>query len=228
MVKLSLRFFSGFRPKLNIELAYKIKEIYYTLQGEGYHTGQAAVFCRFTGCNLWSGREEDRYKAICKFCDTDFWGMDGELGGKYSAKKLVNTIKSLWPENNDHCFVVFTGGEPALQMDAELIEVLHDNGCEIAIETNGTIELPDGIDWVCMSPKANTEIVVTKGNELKLVYPQKGAMPNQFENLNFEHFYIQPMDGNLAKENTQKSIQFCLENPKWRLSLQTHKLIGIP
>jgi len=208
---------------------YKIKEIYFTLQGEGAHTGRAAVFCRFTGCNLWSGREEDREKAICKFCDTDFWGTDGEHGGKYSGEKLAEKVISLWAKNGSgKPYVVCTGGEPLLQLDASLVKAFHKKGLEVAIETNGTIEVPKGVDWVCVSPKANTEIIVNKGDELKLVYPQLDAMPNQFENLNFEHFFIQPMDGSEAKINTQKSIEFCLENPKWRLSLQTHKLIGIP
>lgn len=210
-------------------MAYKIKEIYFTLQGEGAHTGRAAVFCRFTGCNLWSGREEDREKAICQFCDTDFWGTDGENGGKYSASELAEKVISLWAKNGSgKPYVVCTGGEPLLQLDEILVKAFHKANLEVAIETNGTIEVPNGIDWVCVSPKANTEIIVKKGNELKLVYPQIGAMPHQFERFNFDHFYIQPMDGNLSKENTQKSIQFCLENPKWRLSLQTHKLIGIP
>jgi len=210
-------------------MAYKIKEIYFTLQGEGAHTGRAAVFCRFTGCNLWSGREEDREKAICKFCDTDFWGTDGENGGTYTALELAKKVISLWAKNGSgKPYVVCTGGEPLLQLDVSLIQAFHNEKLEIAIETNGTIAVPKGIDWVCVSPKANTEIVVKKGNELKLVYPQAGALPKQFENLNFEHFFIQPMDGLEAKINTQKSIEFCLENPKWRLSLQTHKLIGIP
>lgn len=210
-------------------MTYKIKEIYFTLQGEGAHTGRAAVFCRFTGCNLWSGREEDRSKAICQFCDTDFWGTDGENGGKYSASELAEKVKQLWPENRVGVpYVVCTGGEPLLQLDTSLVKALHKEGLEIAIETNGTIEVPPGVDWICVSPKANTEIIVRKGHELKLVYPQVGAMPDQYEMLNFEHFFIQPMDGTLAQENTRKSIEFCLQNPKWRLSLQTHKLIGIP
>ncbi len=210
-------------------MTYKIKEIYFTLQGEGAHTGRAAIFCRFTGCNLWSGREEDREKAICKFCDTDFWGTDGENGGKYSATELAQKVISLWAKNGSgKPYVVCTGGEPLLQLDEPLVSAFHKKNLEVAIETNGTIEVPKGVDWVCVSPKANTEIIVKKGNELKLVYPQIGVMPEQYTHLNFEHFFIQPMDDSEAKLNTQKSIEFCLENPKWRLSLQTHKLIGIP
>lgn len=210
-------------------MSYKIKEIYYTLQGEGAHTGRPAVFCRFTGCNLWSGREEDRENAICQFCDTDFWGTDGENGGRYSATELAEKITELWGDKSKgKPYVVCTGGEPLLQLDDELIYAFKCEELEIAIETNGTIEVPAAIDWVCVSPKANAELTVRSGNELKLVYPQIGAMPEQFEGLNFENFYIQPMDGDFQKENTQKSIEFCLKNPKWRLSLQTHKLIGIP
>lgn len=208
-------------------MAYKVKEIYYTLQGEGYYTGHPAVFCRFTGCNLWSGREEDRLKAICQFCDTDFVGMDGELGGSYSSEILVKTIKSLWPSQEVSCFVVFTGGEPGLQLDEQLIQELHNQNCYIAIETNGTIELPEGIDWVCVSPKSNSKIVVLKANELKLVYPQEDLLPEKFELFDFEHFYLQPMDSEAVEDNTQAAVKYCRANPKWKLSIQTHKILGI-
>ena len=210
--------------------AYKIKEIYYTLQGEGAHTGRAAVFCRFSGCNLWSGREEDRHKAICKFCDTDFWGIDGENGGKYATPKdLATKINSLWPKENKigQPYVVFTGGEPLLQLDQKAVDALHEIGFEIAIETNGTLEPPKGIDWICMSPKAGTEIKITKGNELKLVFPQLGAEPEKFDDLDFEYFYLQPMDGLLVEENTKLTLRYCLEHPQWNMSLQTHKLLDI-
>lgn len=207
-------------------MSYKIKEIYYTLQGEGYHTGRPAIFCRFTGCNLWSGREEDRYKAICQFCDTDFVGMDGDLGGRYSAEILVKTILAEWPDDSP-CFVVFTGGEPGLQLDKELVTILHKNHIEIAIETNGTVPLPEGIDWVCVSPKANTKVIITKGNELKLVYPQKEIQPEMVIDWDFDHFYLQPMDSESIEENTQSSVKYCRSHPKWKLSIQTHKILGI-
>ena len=208
-------------------MTYKIKEIYYTLQGEGFHTGQAAIFCRFTGCNLWSGREEDRHKAICQFCDTDFVGMDGELGGRYSAKSLVEVIRSLWPDPSSSCFVVFTGGEPALQLDAELIEELHEHNCFVAIETNGTLKLPNGIDWICMSPKAGSNVIIRSGNELKLVFPQEAMMPDKFEDWSFEHLYLQPMDSEEVEENTRYAVKYIRSNPKWKLSIQTHKILGI-
>ncbi len=209
---------------------YKVKEIYYTLQGEGYHTGRPAVFCRFSGCNLWSGREQDRHKAICQFCDTDFWGMDGENGGKYNAKTLAQKVISLWPEamGKSKPYVVCTGGEPMLQLDEELINAFHRVGLEVAVETNGTIKPPAGIDWICMSPKANTEIVLTKGNELKLVFPQLGAEPEKFKNFDFDHFFLQPMDSPKIQENTRKTLEYCLKNPQWSLSLQTHKILDIP
>ena len=208
---------------------YKIKELYYTLQGEGAHTGRPAVFCRFTGCNLWSGREEDRHKAICQFCDTDFWGMDGENGGRYEAEILAKKVKALWPENitGSQPYVVCTGGEPLLQLDEELIEAFHQQGFEVAVETNGTIEAPKGLDWICMSPKANTEILLTAGNELKLIYPQEGAEPTLYEHLDFEHFYLQPMDSREIIENTKLTLEYCLKHPRWRLSLQTHKWLEI-
>jgi 7-carboxy-7-deazaguanine synthase len=207
---------------------YKVKEIYYTLQGEGAHTGRPAVFCRFTGCNLWSGREEDRTKAICNFCDTDFVGTDGRLGGSYLADELADVVIHLWPSHGSgQPYVVCTGGEPLLQLDTLLIDAFHRKGLEVAVETNGTIQAPEGIDWICMSPKADTHLLLTKGHELKLVFPQPLAWPDQFEHLDFDHFYLQPMDGPRVKENIQATIQFCLENPKWKLSLQTHKTIGI-
>ena len=208
---------------------YKIKEIYYTLQGEGHHTGRPAVFCRFSGCNLWNGLEADRDMAICKFCDTDFWGTDGENGGKYSAVELSDLISSLWPEDNsDHKFVVFTGGEPLLQLDDNLTKVINKANFKIAIETNGTITLPSGIDWVCVSPKAHTDILLTSGDELKLVYPQKGMNPLDFVSWDFAFHYLQPMDNPYLVENTKECIEYCKENPKWNLSIQTHKLLKIP
>lgn len=209
---------------------YKIKEIFYTLQGEGAHSGRPAVFCRFSGCNLWTGREEDRPKAICQFCDTDFWGMDGENGGSYTTEELVNKIANLWGADLSvgKPYVVCTGGEPLLQLDQKLVDALHAKGIEIAIETNGTLEPPIGIDWICVSPKANTEIVITKGDELKLVFPQLGAEPECYVDLDFENFYLQPMDGALAERNTQLTLQYCLKNPQWSMSLQTHKILAIP
>ena len=209
-------------------MMYKIKEIYYTLQGEGAQTGRGAVFCRFTGCNLWTGRERDRPKAICQFCDTDFWGMDGENGGKYTAETLSKKVRSLWPNNAGKPYVVCTGGEPLLQLDEPLIEAFHDEGLEVAVETNGTVEPPKGIDWICVSPKANTTLVLTKGNELKLVFPQVNAEPHHYEHLAFDHFFLQPMDGEQGAENIKLTLAYCLENPQWRLSLQTHKLLEIP
>jgi len=205
---------------------YAIKELYYTIQGEGYHTGRVAVFCRFSGCNLWTGLEKDRENAICKFCDTNFWGTDGLNGGKYDLDALVDMIKSVHP-SGEEIFVVFTGGEPALQLDEALVSALHDIGAVLAIETNGTLELPDGLDWITVSPKANTEIVVTKGHELKLVFPQLENHPQHYEALDFEHYYLQPMDGLTVEESTKSCIQYCKENPKWKLSLQTHKILGI-
>ena len=209
------------------ESTYAIKEIYYTLQGEGHHSGKPAIFCRFSGCNLWSGREEDRHKAICQFCDTDFWGTDGENGGKYTDTELVEKILGLWPADH-HPFIVFTGGEPALQLDDELLFELKKVSAEVAIETNGTLALPSGIDWICMSPKANTDIVVTTGDEIKIIYPQAGINPLDFEHLDYGHFYIQPMDNSFQDENTKAAIAFCKANPKWKLSIQTHKLLNIP
>ena len=209
---------------------YKIKEIYYTLQGEGAHSGRPAVFCRFTGCNLWSGREEDRSDAICQFCDTDFWGMDGENGGKYAAEELAELVMQQWPKENSNGrpYVVCTGGEPLLQLDEKMVDAFHKVGLEVAIETNGTIEPPKNIDWICMSPKANTEIILTRGDELKLVYPQKNAEPIKYESLDFDHFFLQPMDGSDGAINTKLTLEYCLANPKWHLSIQTHKLLNIP
>ncbi len=205
---------------------YKIKEIYYTLQGEGAQTGRPAVFCRFTGCNLWSGREEDRHKAICQFCDTDFWGTDGKNGGRYSAIELAEKIASLWPGGGKP-YVVCTGGEPLLQLDEPLIEALHENGFEVAVETNGTKPAPAGLDWICVSPKAGADIVLTEGHELKLVYPQAGAEPELFQDLSFTHFFLQPMDSPQQAANIQATVTYCLAHPQWRMSLQTHKVLNI-
>jgi 7-carboxy-7-deazaguanine synthase len=234
---------------------YSIKEIYYTLQGEGAHMGRAAVFCRFAGCNLWSGREADRASAICQFCDTDFADTDGPGGGKFAlAADLAAAVMEAWAagaaektttdpstkplaksasgsaQDDRHLgrFVVCTGGEPLLQLDAPLIDALHARGFEIAVETNGTIAAPPGLDWICVSPKAGTELKQRAGDELKLVYPQPAAQPAAFESLAFRHFFLQPMDGPLRDANTQAALKYCLDHPRWRLSLQTHKLLGIP
>lgn len=208
---------------------YKVKEIYYTLQGEGAHTGRPAVFCRFTGCNLWSGREEDRHKAICQFCDTDFWGTDGVLGGHYTAEQLAQRVRDCWPNAaGGQPYVVCTGGEPMLQLDAPLIEAFHAQGLEVGVETNGTILPPPGLDWICVSPKAGSELKIRQGHELKLVFPQTGAEPEKFTDLEFQQFFLQPMDGPAAAHHTQLTLQYCLEHPQWRLSLQTHKLLNIP
>ena len=209
---------------------YSIKETYFTIQGEGFHTGRSAVFVRFAGCNLWSGHEKDRAKAICKFCDTDFVGIDGPGGGKFStASKLADHILSKWPKGtNTEPFVVCTGGEPLLQIDSELVKALHHNKFEIAIETNGTIKPPQGIDWICVSPKAESDVLINKGDELKLVYPQEGAEPSKYEHLEFDYFSLQPMDSDQLEENTKKTIEYCNQHPLWRLSLQTHKFLGIP
>ena len=206
-----------------------VKEIYYTLQGEGSRTGRPSVFCRFSGCNLWTGIEADREKSICSFCDTDFLGTDGPGGGKHKdIKSLINKIDSEWPKSQPNKYVVFTGGEPALQITKALVYELQIKGFEVAIETNGTLELPDNIDWVTVSPKADTKISVTSGNELKLVFPQTENNPDNFIHMDFEEFYLQPKDGDERNTNTQKTIQYCLENPEWKLSLQTHKYMGIP
>lgn len=213
-------------------MAYSVKEIYYTLQGEGANTGRAAVFCRFAGCNLWTGREEDRAEAVCNFCDTDFVGTDGPGGGRFaSAIELAKAVSANWQAPSSaraRPLVVCTGGEPLLQLDEELVRAFHGANFEVAIETNGTKLPPPGIDWICVSPKAGAELVLNSGRELKLIFPQKGAEPELFNRLNFEHFFLQPMDGPSREENTRLAIQYCLENPQWRLSLQTHKLIGIP
>ncbi len=213
-------------------MTYAVKEIFYTLQGEGANTGRPAVFCRFAGCNLWTGREEDRPKAICTFCDTDFVGTNGPGGGKFAtASDLAAAVAATWPAGASPLarrFVVCTGGEPLLQLDEPLVQALHAHGFEIAIETNGTQLPPPGIDWICMSPKAGAPLVLTRGQELKLVYPQKGAEPERFEQLDFQHFFLQPMDGPRRQENTRLAVRYCLEHPQWRLSLQTHKFLGIP
>ena len=211
-------------------MTYSIKEIFYTLQGEGTHAGRPAVFCRFTGCNLWTGREEDRSSAVCQFCDTDFVGTDGEGGGKFKTPQAVAaSINALWPEAfNDHKYVVFTGGEPLLQLDELLIDAMHDVGFEIAIETNGTIAVPEGVDWVCVSPKMGSQLVVKKGNELKVVIPQAEQVLENYATLDFEHFYVQAMDGPLQKDNIRLAIAYCKQHPRWKLSLQTHKLLQIP
>ena len=207
---------------------YTIKEIYFTQQGEGYHTGRPAVFLRFTGCNLWTGFEIDRESAICYWCDTDFVGMDGPYGGKYSADQVAETVQRMWPENEKKPYLVCTGGEPLLQMDDKFISTVHRSDFEIGIETNGTKIPPEGIDWICVSPKANAEFILKKGHELKIVFPQSGINPRQYQDLDFDHFFIQPMDGPNQGENIEKSKEFVVKNPKWKLSLQTHKILGIP
>ena len=210
-------------------MKYSVKEIYYTLQGEGYHTGRPAVFIRFSGCNLWTGHEKDRSGAICNWCDTDFVGTNGTNGGKFSAEEITNIINSLWKGNvQTEPYVICTGGEPLLQMDESLIKAIHKAGFEIGLETNGTMIPPDGIDWICVSPKANADLVLKNGNELKVVYPQCGMNPRMHEKLKFDHFYIQPMDGIDQKNNIKRSEKFVLDHPKWKLSLQTHKILGIP
>lgn len=211
-------------------MAYSVKEIFYTLQGEGAQTGRPAVFCRFAGCNLWSGREADRARAVCTFCDTDFVDTDGPGGGRFAtADALATAVAAAWPAGAGGLpFVVCTGGEPLLQLDAELVSALHRRGFEIAVETNGTRPPPPGLDWICVSPKAGAELVVRAGDELKLVYPQTGAEPERFEPLAFRHFFLQPMDGPARERNTDAALRYCLAHPRWRLSLQTHKLLGIP
>ena len=210
-------------------MTYSVKALFPTLQGEGHHTGRAAVFCRFAGCNLWSGREIHRERAICRFCDTDFVGTDGDGGARFAtAEQLANRIAECWHTRRGTPFVVFTGGEPALQLDATLIDAMKSRGFEIAIETNGTLALPAGINWICVSPKANSKLLVTAGDELKLVYPQADLTPADVEGLNFEHFYLQPMDGPALRENTRAAVAYCLAHGQWRLSVQTHKIAGIP
>jgi len=211
-------------------VTYSIKEIFYTLQGEGAHAGRPAVFCRFAGCNLWTGRESDRASAVCQFCDTDFVGTDGEGGGKFTTPEaLAATINALWPDTYAASkYVVFTGGEPLLQLDLELIAAMHAVGFEIAIETNGTLPVPAGVDWICVSPKMGSKLVVGKGNEIKVVIPQAQQDLAAYEGLDFDNFFVQPMDGPLAAFNTTLAIETCKRNPKWKLSLQTHKLLQIP
>jgi 7-carboxy-7-deazaguanine synthase (Cx14CxxC type) len=217
-------------------VSYAVKEIFFTLQGEGANVGRPAVFCRFAGCNLWTGREKDRSTAICQFCDTDFVGVDGPGGGRFaSADELADAVAAKWPENCKASkergatpLVVCTGGEPLLQLDEEVVDALHARGFTIAIETNGTLPVPRGVDWICVSPKAGAELVLRAGHELKLVYPQDGVEPEAFEDLAFEQFLLQPMDGPRQAENTTRAVQYCLEHPVWRLSLQTHKMLGIP
>jgi 7-carboxy-7-deazaguanine synthase len=212
-------------------MSYAVKEIFYTLQGEGAQSGRAAVFCRFAGCNLWSGRESDRTSAICTFCDTDFIGVNGPGGGRFeTAEDLAEAIVAQWPR--DHPvgtrFVVCTGGEPLLQVDRALIDALHVHEFEIAVETNGTVSALAGLDWICVSPKAGAPLVQTSGDELKLVFPQANALPEEFEALDFRNFFLQPMDGPDREANTQLALRYCMAHPRWRLSLQTHKLLGIP
>jgi 7-carboxy-7-deazaguanine synthase (Cx14CxxC type) len=214
-------------------MSYAVKETFYTLQGEGAQAGRAAVFCRFAGCNLWSGREADRATAICNFCDTDFVGVDGPGGGRFqSAQSLAAAIEEKWPKNSPagKRFVVCTGGEPLLQIDASLIDALHACEFEIAVETNGTVAAPAGLDWLCVSPKAGAGLVQMSGDELKLVFPQSeaAAAPGNFESLRFRHFFLQPMDGPDRAKNTELALRYCLDHPQWRLSLQTHKILGIP
>ncbi|MDB4962521.1 MAG: hypothetical protein JWP01_2520 [Myxococcales bacterium] len=211
-------------------MRYAVKEIFYTLQGEGINAGRSAVFLRFSGCNLWSGRSEHRDSAIgscSRWCDTDFLGMDGTNGGRYTLSELTDAVDSCWPHADGKRFVVCTGGEPLLQVDEPLIEALHARGFEIAVETNGTIQAPAGIDWVCVSPKAGTKLVMNQGNELKFVYPQVGLDPETLLSLDFQHFILQPMDGPSREENSRKTLDYCLSHPSWRLGVQAHKVLGI-
>ena len=214
-------------------MSYSVKEMFFTLQGEGGQAGRPAVFCRFSGCNLWSGREEDRAKAECIFCDTDFVGTDGQNGGKFETPDiLADAIADFWPESprGPDAYVVFTGGEPCLQLDTKLLDALHARGFECAVETNGTLDVPDGVDWICVSPKPGHALQQTTGHELKFVYPQDSLSPDDYVDLDFEHFYLQPMDTGEAEtswHNVQAAIAYCLQNPQWRLSLQTHKIVGL-
>jgi 7-carboxy-7-deazaguanine synthase (Cx14CxxC type) len=211
-------------------MSYAVKEIYYTLQGEGAHAGRAAVFCRFSGCNLWTGREADRGRAICQFCDTEFVGTDGEGGGRFATpEELADAVMAAWPTTatGGSRYVVCTGGEPLLQLDTPLIGAFHRRDFEVGIETNGTIVVPEGVDWVCVSPKANTELVVRQGDEIKLVYPQPNLLPDRVSDLRFGHRFLQPMDGPSRGLHTRQTIEYCLAHPQWRLSLQTHKLTGL-
>ncbi len=211
-------------------MSYQVKEVYLSVQGEGARTGRPAIFLRFAGCNLWTGREADRAEAVCKFCDTDFVGTEGPGGGKFDqAHDLARAVADKWPvENSETPYVVCTGGEPLLQFDAPLIEAMHECGLEIAIETNGTLPIPKGVDWVCVSPKAGADFVAQSGNELKLVYPQLGAEPERYEGLSFVNYFLQPMDGPNLRNNMAAAAEYCMAHPQWRLSLQTHKLLGIP
>ena len=213
-------------------MTYRVKEIYYTLQGEGTHVGRAAVFCRFTSCNLWTGREKHRHRAVCQFCDTDFVGTNGPGGGRFAtASDLAAAVSATWDSHagsRERAFLVCTGGEPLLQLDDSAVDAFHAAGFEVAVETNGTQPAPAGLDWVCVSPKAGAELVLQGGDELKLIFPQPGLEPARFEHLPFSHFFVQPMDGPDRLRNTELAIRYCLEHPRWRLSLQTHKLLGIP
>lgn len=210
-------------------MSYAVKEIFKTLQGEGRHAGRAAVFCRFSGCNLWSGREADRARSICTFCDTDFVGMDASGGGRFaSAGELAAAIERCWGNEPSERFVVLTGGEPLLQVDEALLDALKRKGFEIALETNGTLPVPEGLDWICVSPKAGVSLEQRSGNELKFVYPQAKLQPDEVADLEFDEFWLQPMDGPDVRQNTEAAVAYCLANPRWRLSLQTHKMIGIP
>ena len=212
-------------------MSYLIKEIFYSIQGEGFYSGRPAVFCRFAGCNLWSGKEADREKAVCKFCDTDFVGCDGPEGGQFSTPaELVRRIEKLWPKGNMKSvrpLVVCTGGEPLLQLDAEVISALHEKGWEVAVETNGTLLPPPGVDWICVSPKAGAELLLQSGQELKLVFPQPGAEPEKYVMMDFQHFFLQPMDSKYRDMNTRLALEYVLTHPQWRLSLQTHKILGV-
>ena len=212
---------------MNNNKTYSIKEIFLTLQGEGHNAGKTAVFCRFSGCNLWNGNEKDRKNAICSFCDTDFKGVNGINGGKYKLEQLVIKITSLWPKFKRNRFIVFTGGEPLLQLDNELIQKIKDKGFKVAIETNGTLPVPNLIDWICVSPKIKSKLVVTKGDEIKVVYPQDGLNIAEYEKYNFKHFYLQPLDNKSHLFNNKKTIEYILKNPKWKLSVQTHKYLEI-
>jgi len=211
-------------------MTYTVKEIYYTLQGEGAQAGRPAVFLRFAGCNLWSGREMHRQEAVCRFCDTEFVGTDGPGGGKFeTASELAAAVRRAWPGDRGARYVVCTGGEPLLQLDRAAIDALHEAGFEIGVETNGTLAAPDGIDWLCVSPKGDAPVVQTRGEELKLVFPQaeSAAQPTKFEDLQFDHFFLQPLDSESREQNTQQAVRYCLDHPRWRLSLQTHKYLGI-
>ena len=209
-------------------MSYAVKEIFYTLQGEGAQTGRPAVFCRFAGCNLWTGREADRASAICRFCDTDFVGIDGDGGGRFATPEaLADAVARTWAGGGGRPLVVCTGGEPLLQLDPPAVDAFHARGFEVAVESNGTQQPPPGLDWICVSPKAGAPLQLRRGDELKLVFPQEGAEPERFESLDFEHFFLQPMDGPQVAENTSAALAYCLAHPRWRLSLQTHKLLGI-